>query len=61
VPGQPGLHRDPVSNLSFTCKSLTITYFPFFFCLFRDMISLCSSGWPRTHNPPASASQVLGL
>jgi hypothetical protein len=23
--------------------------------------SLCSSNWPRTHNPPGSASQVLGL
>jgi hypothetical protein len=46
----------------------------FFVCLvfvFRDRVSLCSSGCPGTHfvdqaglelrNPPASASQVLGL
>jgi hypothetical protein len=46
----------------------------FLFCLFfvfRDKISLCSPGCPGTHsvdqagpelrNPPASASQVLGL
>jgi hypothetical protein len=48
-----------------------------FFCLFvfvfvfRDRVSLCSPGCPGTHsvdqaglelrNPPASASQVLGL
>jgi hypothetical protein len=39
--------------------------------VFRDRVSLCSSGCPGTHsvdqaglelrNPPASASQVLGL
>jgi hypothetical protein len=43
----------------------------FFFLVFRDRVSLCSPGFPRTHfvdqaglelrNPPASASQVLGL
>jgi hypothetical protein len=49
-----------------------ITVFFFFFCLlFRDRVSLCSPGCPGTHfvdqaglelrNPPASASQVLGL
>jgi hypothetical protein len=43
-----------------------------FVCLvFRDRVSLCSPGYPVTHfvdqaglefrNPPASASQVLGL
>jgi hypothetical protein len=44
-----------------------------FFCflVFRDRVSLCSPGCPGTHfvdqaglklrNPPASASQVLGL
>jgi hypothetical protein len=42
----------------------------FVFCFFRDRVSLCSSGCPRTHsidqaglelrNPPASASRVLG-
>jgi hypothetical protein len=40
-------------------------------CLFQDRVSLCSPGCPGTHfvdqaglelrNPPASASQVLGL
>jgi hypothetical protein len=43
----------------------------FFFLIFRDRVSLCSPGCPRTHsvdqaglefrNPPASASRVLGL
>lgn len=33
------------------------------FCFgFWDRVSLCSSGWPRSHgNPPASASWLLGL
>jgi hypothetical protein len=45
--------------------------FLFFFVFFRDRVSLCSPGCPGTHsvdqaglelrNPPASASQVLGL
>ena len=45
--------------------------FFFFFLVFRDRVSLCSPGCPGTHfvdqaglklrNPPASASQVLGL
>jgi hypothetical protein len=44
-------------------------FFFFFFPVFRDRVSLCSSGCPGTHfvdqtglelrNPPASASQVL--
>jgi hypothetical protein len=49
-----------------------IIYFYDFFCLFfRDRVSLCSPGCPGTYsvdqaglelrNPPASASQVLGL
>jgi hypothetical protein len=46
-------------------------FFFFFFLVFRDRVSLCSFGCPGTHfvdqaglelrNPPASASQVLGL
>jgi hypothetical protein len=45
--------------------------FGFGFLVFRDRVSLCSPGCPETHfvdqaglelrNPPASASQVLGL
>jgi hypothetical protein len=45
--------------------------FLFIFLFFRDGVSLCSPGCPGTHsvdqaglelrNPPASASQVLGL
>ncbi|EDL38650.1 mCG148349 [Mus musculus] len=47
----------------------SVTFFLFSF--FRDMVSLCSPACPGTHpvgqaglelrNPPASASQVLGL
>jgi hypothetical protein len=53
---------------------IKIKYFNFFFFLvwfFRDRVSLYSPGCPETHfvdqaglelrNPPASASQVLGL
>ena len=29
--------------------------------IFRDMISLCSPGYPWCRNPPALASQALGL
>jgi hypothetical protein len=46
-------------------------FFVSVFCFFRDRVSLCSPGCPGTHfvdqaglelrNPPASASQVLGL
>jgi hypothetical protein len=45
--------------------------FYLFILVFRDRVSLCSPGCPGTHsvdqaglklrNPPASASQVLGL
>jgi hypothetical protein len=48
-----------------------ICFFVLFFLVFRDRVSLCSPGCPGTHfvdqaglelsNPPASASQVLGL
>jgi hypothetical protein len=46
-------------------------FFVFFFLVFQNRVSLCSPGCPGTHfvnqaglelrNPPASASQVLGL
>jgi hypothetical protein len=48
-----------------------LIFFIYLFLVFRDMVSLCSTGCPGTHfvdqaglelrNPPASASQVLGL
>uniref|UniRef100_A0A8C6I9J9 Translationally-controlled tumor protein n=1 Tax=Mus spicilegus TaxID=10103 RepID=A0A8C6I9J9_MUSSI len=48
-----------------------LSFLFFFFLVFRDRVSLCSSGCPGTHsvdqgglelrNPPASASRVLGL
>jgi hypothetical protein len=53
--------------------SIFLRFFCFvlFFLFFRDRVSLCSPGCPGTHsvdqaglklrNPPASASQVLGL
>jgi hypothetical protein len=54
-------HRPVIKNKSFF----------FFFLVFRDRVSLCSPGCPGTHSvdqaglelrdPPASASQVLGL
>jgi hypothetical protein len=47
------------------------SFFPFFFLVSRDRVSLCSPGCPGTHfvdqaglelrNPPASAFLVLGL
>jgi hypothetical protein len=56
------------------CFAFFVCLFLFFvFCLFvfQDRVSLCSPGYPGTHsvdqagpeirNPPASASQVLGL
>ena len=57
--------------MNYPChKRKTVDTF-FFFLVFRDRVSLCSPGCPGTHfvdqaglelrNPPASASQVLGL
>jgi hypothetical protein len=50
---------------------LHLSQFVFSFLVFQDRVSLCSPGCPGTHsvnqavlelrNPPASASQVLGL
>jgi hypothetical protein len=52
-------------------KDFWVFFFFFFFLVFRDRVSLYSSGCPGIHfvdqpglelrNPPASASQVLGL
>jgi hypothetical protein len=50
---------------------VVVVLFWFWFCFFRNRVSLCSPGCPGTHfvdqaglelrNPPASASRVLGL
>ena len=58
-PGLPSLH------------CFAFFFFFFFFLFFQDRVSRCSPGCPGTHfvdqvglelrNPPASASQVLGL
>ena len=59
----------PLDGLASKKSEERIMYSFFFF--FRDRVSLCSPGCPGTHsvdqaglelgNPPASASQVLGL
>jgi hypothetical protein len=68
-----GEHRSHDSNKearpSVSCHLMMNA--PSFFVCFRDRVSLCSPGCPGTHsgdqaglelrNPPASASQVLGL
>jgi hypothetical protein len=70
-----GCGRNTCSFLGPFCLCV-LFLFLFFVCLFgwlvfQDRVSLCSSGYPGTHsvdqaglelrNPPASASQVLGL
>jgi hypothetical protein len=66
-----------IASLNTSSKSCSIWGFFWVFLvflafwLFRDRVSLCSSGCPGTHsvdqaglklrNPPASASQELGL
>jgi hypothetical protein len=64
----PAVFRMEGGSLSL---SLSFFFFFFFFLVFRERVSLCSPGCPGTHsvdqaglklrNPPASASQVLGL
>jgi hypothetical protein len=61
------LYHHKKIHLKFQC----VIIFFFFFLVFQDRFSLCSSGCPGTHfvdqaslelrNSPASASQVLGL
>jgi hypothetical protein len=64
---QRGVYKDTVTLFQYHCAS-------FFFgggAVFQDRVSLCSPGCPGTHsvdqaglelrNPPASASQILGL
>jgi hypothetical protein len=66
--------QKPVIQISseLSCFALEHYFcFCFLFFVFRDRVSLCSPGCPGTHsvdqaglelrNPPATASQVLGL
>ena len=66
---QPSVH---VIYLFLFFGVFVVVFLVLFVCLFfRDRVSLCSPGCPGTHsvdqadlelrNPPASASQVLGL
>jgi hypothetical protein len=62
-----------VSSLSSShvVRQISFLFFFFLFFVFGDRVSLCSPACPGTHpvdqaglelrNPPASASQVLGL
>ncbi|EEQ62534.1 hypothetical protein CBFG_06246 [Clostridiales bacterium 1_7_47FAA] len=62
-----------ISILYWECnnRSNTFSFLFYFIFVFRDRVSLYSSGCPGTHsvdqadlklrNPPASASRVLGL
>jgi hypothetical protein len=73
-------HHVQFGMRSFNLELITWAHWPastkvlalfFFFCFFRDRVSLGSPGCPGTHsvhqaglelrNPPASASRVLGL
>jgi hypothetical protein len=65
------LFQFPTTQQILLLKILTILFSFFFFLVFQDMVSLYSPGCPGTHfvdqaglelrNPPAYASQVLGL
>jgi hypothetical protein len=48
-------------NTGVTQDFLFLFIFITFIIIFKDKISLCSSGWPWIHDLPASTSQVLGL
>jgi hypothetical protein len=65
-------HMNSSLGCLWTLKCLILIYlWQFFFLVFRDRVSLCSPGCPGTRsvdqaglelrNPPAFASQVLGL
>ena len=68
----PNVGIQGIYHHTFGYKFLFFFFFNFYlFIFFRDRVSLCSTACPGTHsvdqaglelrNPPASASQVLGL
>jgi hypothetical protein len=71
VSGETLLHSSLIVFLDGCMSKKVDVFFFFFFLVFRDRVSLCSPGCPGTHsvdqaglelrNPPASASQVLGI
>jgi hypothetical protein len=72
VQGQEQRARQETRDHCFCgAENLNQLFFSFLFLVFRDRVSLYSSGCPGTHfvdqaglqlrNPPASASRVLGL
>jgi hypothetical protein len=52
---------DSTALLSGLCIFYRLDFSVCFFVCFWDRVSICSLGGPRTCNPPASASWVLGL
>jgi hypothetical protein len=67
-----GMYSEYLNNRhSLRLRKWDAQFLIFLFLVFQDRVSLCSPGCPGTHfvdqaclelrNPPASASQVLGL
>jgi hypothetical protein len=56
-----GFHSPFYAPLSCFYMCIFFTMYMCYSFFFWDHISLCTPGWPRTHNPPASAFWVLGL
>jgi hypothetical protein len=50
------LHLQPICSFRLGVDSFLITYL-----LIWDKLSLCSPGWPQTHDSVASPFWVLGL
>lgn len=44
------------------CSNILFSFLVYLFVLsFREKVLLCGPGWPRTHNPSTSGSQLLAL